>query len=208
MKRARSIASPFFPPDLDKLSELARKIDVSGLSSYLMAYPVFINYFGSIDKITPNELIIGAHFAYGWMPTILTLGKADIASCCEDLNRAKAGERLQLEELIRLQEFMNNSIVGLSKLLHFIRPDQYPIWDSNVAGFVSGGPYPPHKINDARYYLHFITYCEELINAAAYEPIHELLVSQLGSSPMSRFRSLDLIMFTEGSRLIKAPHGR
>lgn len=208
MKSIRSISSPFSPPDLDKLSELANKIDVTSLTSYLIAYPVFINYFTSIDKITANELIIGAHFVYGWMPTILTLGKNDLASGCETLNRVKVGEQLKLEELVRLQEIVNNSVVGLSKLLHFIRPDQYPIWDSNVAGFVSQGPYPQHKINDVRYYLHFITYCKGLINAPGYEPIHQHLVNQLGGSPMSRLRSLDIIMFTEGARLTKATYSR
>lgn len=208
MKSTRSIPSSFSLPDLGKLVKLARTVDVTGLELYLIAYSVFINYFSSIDKITANELIIGAHLVYGWMPTILTLGKNDLVCSCEALNRVKAGELLQLEDLIRLQEIVNNSVVGLSKLLHFIRPDRYPIWDSNVASFVSQGPYPQHKINDARYYMHFITYCQQIINAPGYEPIHQLLMNQLGGSPMSRLRSLDIIMFTEGSRLTKATYNR
>jgi hypothetical protein len=28
---------------------------------------------------------------------------------------------------------LNNSVVGTSKLLHFVRPDLFPIWDSRIA---------------------------------------------------------------------------
>ena len=198
----RSSISPFPIPDLISMSALAQNLNVRDLRSYLIAYPVFIDYFQSIKTITANELIIGAHFVYGWMPTIITLGFCDMQDACTKLNRVKAGERLQLKELEPLQQLVNNSVVGLSKLLHFVKPELYPIWDSNVAVYVTGRPYPANKIQKIQNYLHFINLCDELISNPAYELIHKVLIDRVGGQSMSRLRSLDLIMFTEGSRLL------
>jgi len=40
---------------------------------YHQAYQVFVRYFATFDRITSEQLIIGAHFTYGWMPRLLIL---------------------------------------------------------------------------------------------------------------------------------------
>ena len=79
---------------------------------------------------------------YGWMPTIL-----DNMGYTEENN--KEWEKkicLSVKNIIdndgdldncsddfdNLKTFVNNSYVGLSKFLHFLLPDKFAIWDSNV----------------------------------------------------------------------------
>ena len=48
------------------------------------------------------------------------------------LNKAKSGNLLNSEELEIVKKCVNNSLVGTSKLLHFINPSIYAIWDSKI----------------------------------------------------------------------------
>ena len=81
--------------------------------------------------------MIGRFMTYGWMPTILDeLGELDDVSkegnLVKYLNKAKhhKKERLNIREIEHIASCINNSVVGASKLLHFINPNVYAIWDS------------------------------------------------------------------------------
>ena len=91
--------------------------------NYLLAYKYFINYFEQIENIQLDNIVIGISFTYSWMPTILK--KIDLTNP-EKLvlifNKVKDGEILTTQELLILKNSFNNSIVGTSKLLHFINP--------------------------------------------------------------------------------------
>jgi len=83
------------------------------------------------------EAVALLHMVYGWMPTMLR--RTDLESP-EDrvklvrlLNEVKAGHLLSSNELAHVMRFANRSIVGASKLLHILNPNDYAIWDSRVA---------------------------------------------------------------------------
>ena len=57
-------------------------------------------------------------------------------------NKVKQGHLISTQELQILKNAFNNSLVGVSKLLHFIQPEKYAIWDSRVFRFLSGNE--PH----------------------------------------------------------------
>jgi hypothetical protein len=93
---------------------------------------------------TPLEMVhavVCVHIVYGWMPTILDpLGVSKAVDenanrLLEVLNAARSAKepRLTDDDLGLLRGFANNSTVGASKLLHFLNPCVYPIWDSRVA---------------------------------------------------------------------------
>lgn len=109
-------------------------------NSYLTSYPYILSYFEKIDKILPEDVVLGAHMVYGWMPTILDLYPGDKNKTLEEisiiLNRAKMDCLLSLHELRDVASIINNSLVGASKLLHFINPNKYPIWDSKIFVFI------------------------------------------------------------------------
>lgn len=66
---------------------------------------------------------------YGWMPTIL--GKSKWDESIVNLLGCKPDELLD-EDLDKLLHFVNDSFIGVSKLLHFTNPKYWAIWDSNV----------------------------------------------------------------------------
>ena len=108
---------------------------------YKMTYPALLAV-GKICKQTPNidNIKILALATYGWMPTILdSMGYTNETEIdayekkvVNDVRKAIERDVVQSNDLKNLTKFINNSYVGLSKFLHFLRPDLYAIWDSNV----------------------------------------------------------------------------
>ncbi|MFZ4262084.1 hypothetical protein ACFRAE_08575 [Sphingobacterium sp. HJSM2_6] len=107
------------------------KINKDLISYDSNSYIHFLKYFDDIDIINEHHFYIATGFIYSWMPTILKTvlcneGVLDI------LNKIKAGYDVNEGDLTALTLSVNNSLVGVSKLLHFIAPSQYAIWDSRV----------------------------------------------------------------------------
>lgn len=101
-------------------------------SSIHRSYRHFVAYFSPRKTITEHDFIIACYFTYGWMPTMLDL-RGELAASIKLANRVKAeGYVPTTEEIEWLANNINGSIVGTSKLLHFIRPDVHAIWDSRV----------------------------------------------------------------------------
>jgi len=100
---------------------------------YEKTYSFFINH--PLDSIADFWKIVA--FAYAWMPTIpkLHLEKLEIGeeALLLKLQALKNGDIDQLESLFNiLVPVINNSVVGTSKVLHFIAPSIVPIYDSRV----------------------------------------------------------------------------
>jgi hypothetical protein len=96
------------------------------------------------DRTDPGDqlqLQAAAYAVYGWMPTILK--KADnllplskLVSKLKGLSVVDARlvvARMPVDVQATVLFSVNNSVVGTSKLLHFLMPDVFPIWDSRIA---------------------------------------------------------------------------
>ncbi len=81
------------------------------------------------SKFDKTTLIGLAHMAYGWMPTMIQ--NITIKDFSDWENLINAGS-LESDFLKKVMNLTNDSIVGASKLLHFLNPDLYPIYDSRV----------------------------------------------------------------------------
>lgn len=128
-------------------------------SSYIRAYPEFLKYFKDIEIIDIHNFIIGAHFVYGWMPTILNLrGENDkhLQSVVDILNEVKIGVVLKEEHIINIAKVVNNSLVGTSKILHFINPKKYAIWDSRVYWFWGKDTPHFHRMQDPNAFMSYM----------------------------------------------------
>jgi hypothetical protein len=100
----------------------------------LESYNVITSYFKNKEtgKLTIDDITIGAHYVYAWMPTMLKSFNCTNESL-ELWNKAhNLQNRLDNEDIKKLKPTINNSIVGLSKLLHVVNPEIYPIIDSRV----------------------------------------------------------------------------
>lgn len=180
-----------------QIFEIANQFDKEQ-ENYLIAYSHFLNYFKKTDVLTLDDIVIGISFTYSWMPTILK--KIDLTAA-DDLikifNKAKQGHQLIVPELQTLKSAFNNSLVGVSKLLHFIHPEHYAIWDSRVFRFLSGNE--PHNFAFKRpeTYLEYLTLLDELKNEAVFESFYRLMQDKVGYQ-ISAYRALELAFFKGG----------
>lgn len=89
------------------------------------------NFVDNFDKTTVVGL---AHMAYGWMPTMIRHTK--LPENFKEWKKNIENGYLGIGFLKEVMELTNDSIVGASKLLHFLNPRDYPIYDSKVYGSV------------------------------------------------------------------------
>ena len=115
-------------------------------SGYDYTYDILLEYFECLMKQRDKKkwLIGGTSLAYSWMPKILEFRvghdigneKRALSSLCE-IHKHKdkyfdQDDEIIIKQLKPLKDFVNNAIVGPSKLLHFSYPTVFPIWDSLV----------------------------------------------------------------------------
>jgi hypothetical protein len=90
--------------------------------------------FDELDWVAAVAIL---HMVYGWMPTMLRpipnhspFQRDELLRC---LVAVRDGNFLGSDDLTIVENFANRSIVGASKLLHVLNPENYAIWDSRVA---------------------------------------------------------------------------
>ncbi len=183
----------------ERLSQSERITEPNPKHSYLVSYREFLTYFASIDTITPHHLIIGAHFVYGWMPTILELyiTPESLPLIVKILNEVKHSTLIGTPELIQLKSAINNSLPGTSKLLHFINPYQYPIWDSRVHRYINGKDAYNYQISKPENYLEYQRNCHRLAANPGFPAIHRSMNTKIGYE-VTPLRAIEMIMYLNG----------
>jgi hypothetical protein len=177
----------------EKLSADAERFYIVGNNSYVETYPEFLKYFDSINLIEKHHLVISSHFVYGWMPTIIHINTKEIDKVLTLLNSVKAGHILGLEELEILKHCINKSMVGLSKLLHFINPEDYAIWDSRIYRYIKGKK-SQYGIDKAENYSKYLSEIREISKHQSYPDLH-LLIEKHFSYPLTSMRAIEILIF-------------
>ena len=134
-------------------ADVEKNEDTGRMISYLVSYKTLVNYFRVLSGMDRDQIIAGIFMVYGWMPKVLrfncgeTLKDEELAEVHDfllSLQRCGLSEALDLldedgmRSLEKVKRITNNSVVGMSKLLHFINPTVFPMYDSNI-GEVFGG---------------------------------------------------------------------
>lgn len=180
-----------------QIMEIANNFN-SEKENYLQAYSYFLNYFRKIDSIQLDDIVIGISFTYSWMPTILK--KIDLTNS-ENLililNKVKNGEAISIEEINLLKQAFNNSLVGTSKLLHFINPNKYAIWDSRVFKFLSGEKSYISKFKEAEIYIEYLQLLDNLKLEEDFNIFFTLIQHKVGYE-ISEYRALELAFYKGG----------
>ena len=174
------------------------KFNPSSEDSYIKTYPEFIQFFKNISNITKHDLVISSHFVYGWMPTIIELKFQDIEGVLKSLNKAKNGAMLTIEELELLKSTINNSLVGLSKLLHFINPVDYAIWDSRIYRYTSDKK-SSYGIGNTQLYLNYLSKLNEIESHVDFDEIKKNVSAHFDYEISSK-RVIELLMFEADKR--------
>lgn len=183
----------------NRISPKLKEHIINSNHSYFNSYDSIIQFSKKLNFVNVNDVVILSHIVYGWMPTILNLNMKHCNKLLPfliDCKKLISVDDIQGENGFKiLKETINNSIVGGSKLLHFVNPRCFPIWDSRIAnelyGFTHG-----YQINNIR---NFIIYFYEL-NSFIKKNNNEILlltdkVSNLFSTPLSQLRAVELILF-------------
>lgn len=160
------------------------------------SYFEFLRYFQHLDRIERHHVIIGAGFTYAWMPTMLKLRHVDFDPVAELLDQAKAGVQLTNTQLATIAALINNSLVGASKLLHFVNPHAYAIWDSRVYRYLYGET-SHYRLHTPQVYQNYLQTCQQIAVHPAFDPIHASINHKMGR-PVTAFRAIDVIMYTRG----------
>lgn len=180
-----------------QIMEIANNFN-SEKENYLQAYSYFLNYFRKIDRIQLDDIVIGISFTYSWMPTILK--KIDLTNS-ENLililNKVKNGEVISIKEINLLKQAFNNSLVGTSKLLHFINPNKYAIWDSRVFKFLSGEKSYISKFKQAEIYIEYLQLLDNLKLEEDFNIFFTLIQHKVGYE-ISEYRALELAFYKGG----------
>lgn len=182
------------------------EFDISTISNYMLSYQAFLNYFKNIsdrkEEIRKDDLIIGINFTYGWMPTIFSFKTNDFEYPLHILNQVHQGAIIGIKEYNALKSLFNNSIVGTSKLLHFINPMQYAIWDSRVCRFATGRDQVyQSQVNNTEYFNRYLNLSrclssEPLFEYEIYQPFCKKLEKyQQKAFPVTPLRVFELLLF-------------
>jgi hypothetical protein len=153
---------------LQKSIEIVKNgpIELSAQSlTYLRTYPSILDAVASLPR-NPKSLISQvAVFAYGWMPRVARLDPEYFVKAGTSLVSVANAEGIDIdsEAVSNISECLR-SVVGASKVLHFIRPDVYPIWDSKVAKVWHNNKALSQKeISDPAKYIVYVKALQELV---------------------------------------------
>lgn len=184
----------------------AKKPSEFGPSWVHTSYKEFVGYFRSIPKkkpLTHHKFIVGAYFSYGWMPTMLRLGD-NISAALKAINKARSSTRdISEKEFLEIAAVINRSVVGASKLLHFICPNKYAIWDSRVYRFIFKEEPSTHRLSKPRAYQDYLDALRVLTKNSAFQRAKVSVVKAVGYR-ITDLRACELVMFANGKKKNKS----
>lgn len=183
---------------LDKFFRDGTNFVIKRQSDYL-SYPDFLKYFSDLKTITRHNLTIGINFTYGWMPTIFDFRSDNFDSALDILNEVKSGTKSTTDNLVLLKGLLNNSLVGTTKLLHFINPDNFAIWDSRVYRYLTDKEPYDNRIGNCKTYLDYLVFCDYLTKQKEFNSLQKSVEKQVGY-PMTAYRVAELVMYSNGAK--------
>ena len=184
--------------NLAYLKSISKDIEFEKENSYHKSYPHFIRFFQE-NEINEQNLVIASFFVYGWMPTILKKTKIN-GDVIEKLNKAKNGHLFSVKELNDLKGFINNSVVGLSKLLHFINPNIYGIWDSRICKLLTNKNHQ-QKVNNAKNYREYLDKLQAVKHEMGFEEwVKDIYSIQPKNYPDFPLRAVEMTLFHVATR--------
>lgn len=174
------------------------------------SYVSFLNFFKGKKALSEDDFIVSAYFSYGWMPTIPNISGdfkklAEICSKCIPSNEPKEIKECEMQLLVSA---MNNSLVGTSKLLHFINPQKYAIWDSRVYRYLFGETAHDSRLHDIKLYKEYLELLKYISGSPGngFDHVKNYIKNLVSIKPeegLSDFRIIELVFFTLGANSIK-----
>lgn len=176
---------------IEKIFEFADHVEKDNFSQN---YSEIISYFKRKEALLKQDIIVASYMVYGLMPTMLK----NIAVSDDNiltLNEVRNKGEITKEDILKLIKITNNSVVGLSKLLHIIKPEKYAIWDSRIYKLLKAHDLTQGKyINNADEYINYIRNMKAWTSLDSFTRVHKIVEQKLGKD-VSALRALELIMY-------------
>lgn len=109
------------------------------------------------------------------------------------------------QEWLQLKKAVNNSLVGASKLAHFVAPERVAIWDSNIISFLvrSRASLTPAALQSRANRLPALLAYQAAVrgerNTSRAKRIQKHVSKQLNYQ-VSQLRAMELVMFHSGQK--------
>ncbi len=182
---------------IEQLILKAESVRLFKNEGYLLAYPKLLKFGETIHEVNEDNICLLAHMAYGWMPTILTLRQEHLGGCIQSANaliQFTESENTIEPHIENMALYINNSVVGASKVLHFLKPDLYPIWDSRVSTALFNNSNNTRKQEN---YLAYYQYCHGLRATSGIADLVKTLSEKVGYL-ITSIRAVELILYLIG----------
>lgn len=184
--------------DLDEWQDQVIQSQGDTKIEYLLAYPELLAAAEGLFESSSFKAL--GYMAYGWMPTICKSFEDQVFQQKPWITACKAKnptEAIQAISQITKAPY-NNSWVGTSKVLHFLRPNVFPIWDSKVRNFID-----VHGLHNAKTlhtnsqdsYLAYISHMHEIIEQRSVDRLKGFLDKKYNYE-YSPIRVCELIYFS------------
>ena len=177
---------------------LEPNIEIPSYDYYTMTYPCIINYFYERNNLVEADVLLGVNIVYGWMPTVPKLhhysNGDSLNRASKILNKARKLGELDDNEIQFLVHYINNSLSGVSKLLHFIAPESFAIWDSNIFRFVFEKEPYSYRLGSLDNFREYQNTLKEIIKDPRVPSFHRSLNGKIGYK-VSALRAIEVLMF-------------
>ena len=173
--------------------DLSQKVDPT--HHYVKSYPLLLKSTAHLCGAMGSNAVPGiAHIVYGWMPTILKNLTFDDHINDHLIAARQINDFQSAFNLVDGLETspVNNSWVGLSKVLHFINPEFFPIWDSVVAKNFGVSDY---KIKQKKIYTNYMKFISENLEFKSVSTVQDLFEKRANYT-ISKVRACEFILFT------------
>lgn len=184
---------------IQEIYTIFTKVNINNLCQdfYTESYPHYLNYFSNTNQLSKQDLIIGISLVYSWMPTIpKNVDFSILNQVLPVVNKAKQENILIVEDYKILKQFCNNSLVGASKLLHFINPKAFAIWDSNIYSFLYQDKTAyKYRVEDINKYIEYLELLKQISSSVHFHPILDQTKKNFNYS-ISNFRAIEWLIFS------------
>jgi hypothetical protein len=94
---------------------------------------------------------------------------------------------------------VNGSFVGASKLLHFINPDLYSIWDSRVYRYLYEEPPYQYRLESISKHREYLSLVKKIEKDTRCNQLVDNVSSSIGYK-ISSNRTAELVMYLKGGK--------
>ena len=115
------------------------------------------------------------------------------------MNDVKHGSRPKISDLETLKSCFNNSLVGSSKLLHFVNPEKFAIWNSRVYRYLYDKEPHSYRVENINSYLYYLSFCDSIINNSRINELQKIVEQKVGYK-LTPMRAIELIFFYNGAK--------